>query len=1808
MLFALPHAVFGATEAPAIADGGRVLQDADVSAEQGSLNGSYGEFRLTSGSRSVIVESDTLTAVADGDYLASKARLSVYLTQAVSVPVTVTVTPQFEDGHAEPWGDYVRFHTTLDTVQTLPSSNTAPTVTIPAGSTAKKYIYVYTLRGDEHTIGDGHQVQFVPSISAADSAASGIDMANMSAGAMWIRPAKPVITSPKSTDVYEVTSGEELEINVAVNDTCADMADTSTGYTVQIKTTSLASWVELTEKFSASGEDGELLGLTTGKPPTITYNGSGDYVSQVRVKAPVSGKTSEITYFNVHVAAGRTAGCSTTNGGDDNNFFEGDTVQFRVDLSVPNDTPSTIYAFLLSNEDIDLDMFGGTQSKCIIKDASVAAPTSVGRPIAISGTSTTGRFTVLDGDVNGLNYTFSVVLCSKRNYDPAYRIAGYPTTEMINIMVYNKEPVINTMCVNGFESESDGYTFPSYYFKGQNITIKSDIDDVAYELTHGFQYKWTASRNGEVKASGTVGHATGSDTIVAEGTSISDASFTYNFPQEGTWTVTIQALDKDMIANGTSWIEAPTYSFNLNIVNYPQLMVERDKTICETNTNERLTIGIGYYDADEPIVVKVTVSPPTGDNPGKLTFANQYKTVPAGYEMMFPDGLAENEYLVSFTDANDQELVIASLDGTRLSSVKGFTVKAEVITPTESIVAGKSWSEIYWPYSAKIYIENIAPVLGNVTKSYANAWNTYGPAATDYPITWEVRGDVDADFTTLWADNSGPGVRVKFTGCENPESERVRYVTTPFFGTFVPNFGSRQGLQTVVLTIEDKDGGSHRFEYKYFVRASKFLTTIAHGPSSGTASSRLSVKYNNAGGLGEGHTWVEGGIFAGANSFRLKWNCLLRQIMKVYGWGYKTTDPVDDGDLDGTARYQHDIPIDPRGNNATAGNVALSSYYSYNDAMERDSYLYTWLLNTVDEKGVMESQILGSLSPELAGAGAAAAIVPLPTEPVDEEDDSFAETYVEAVFSKEWRPLDNCGDINADGIPDRIVVKYGFGVYNPDSGELAGDDLANVVSFNDDEDYLPGGYEGGNALTPNVSGSWSSQGGAFHAFYELRGFGPGLNAGYPNPDGSDPAPDYSSNEKRAWMLWKGVDDGDGNPVTEAGLKDMSDGDVETLFAANVADARADLKLANGSNGANGWSPERSTDPTLADTDGDDLPDGYEYWFWYGAKVGYSRNNNAGKLVWDGRMTGKRLDRNDIEHFVTIPADEIVSAFDPLMNGGVPDEITGVSIRTRDFDNDGLSDYEEMLIGTNPVNCDTDGDGIPDGYSGFTNVTIPDGVTSIQESMFKGCSGFMSVTIPDSITNIGEYAFSYCSGLTNVIFNGNAPTVGDNAFYRVGNGCTVYVRKDSIGWGVDIPGTWNGMRIEYIEEEPDTNIAMLAQSVNAEELAWTTGGAVRWMPEWVDDAADGLHQAKCGAVPNGTNAWLATTVEGPGTLAFKWRSVLASRNTKYQFMVDGEVKGMLTGTNDWTEVSITVFGDRTHEIKWRLMTGRSGSSAGDWVALDCVVWTPTVPPTLAEALNTNLVWTTEGDVLWRGVARESLTDSRDAWAVVSGLGDDGTSAVQTRVYGSGILFFDWAISCEEDYDWMELTVDGEVRDYISGSSDWTQSAVEIVGDGWHVVRWRYIKDELDEPELVGENVARLDNVVWSSDDVAPMFTETQTTPVPVPYSELETRFKAYLDAASGDYEAAAHSTGLNGYAIWECYVAGLEPDNPKSKFIAKIEMVDGKPVVTWEPNLNEDGVVRRLYKIHGSETLENGGNWQYPTNSLHHFFKVTVEMP
>ena len=66
--------------------------------------------------------------------------------------------------------------------------------------------------------------------------------------------------------------------------------------------------------------------------------------------------------------------------------------------------------------------------------------------------------------------------------------------------------------------------------------------------------------------------------------------------------------------------------------------------------------------------------------------------------------------------------------------------------------------------------------------------------------------------------------------------------------------------------------------------------------------------------------------------------------------------------------------------------------------------------------------------------------------------------------------------------------------------------------------------------------------------------------------------------------------------------------------------------------------------------------------------------------------------------------------------------------------------------------------------GTKNTIIPNSVTSIGESAFRGCSGLTSITIPNSVISIGEYAFRGCSGLTSITISNRVTSIGHGVFY------------------------------------------------------------------------------------------------------------------------------------------------------------------------------------------------------------------------------------------------------------------------------------------------------------------------------------------------------------------------------------------------------------------------------------------------------------
>ncbi|MDR0585189.1 MAG: leucine-rich repeat domain-containing protein [Treponema sp.] len=68
---------------------------------------------------------------------------------------------------------------------------------------------------------------------------------------------------------------------------------------------------------------------------------------------------------------------------------------------------------------------------------------------------------------------------------------------------------------------------------------------------------------------------------------------------------------------------------------------------------------------------------------------------------------------------------------------------------------------------------------------------------------------------------------------------------------------------------------------------------------------------------------------------------------------------------------------------------------------------------------------------------------------------------------------------------------------------------------------------------------------------------------------------------------------------------------------------------------------------------------------------------------------------------------------------------------------------------------------------LTSVAIPDGVTTIGKEAFEGCTGLASVTIPDSVTTIDTEVFYFCTGLASVTIPDSVTTIGERAFM----GCT-----------------------------------------------------------------------------------------------------------------------------------------------------------------------------------------------------------------------------------------------------------------------------------------------------------------------------------------------------------------------------------------------------------------------------------------------------
>jgi subtilisin-like proprotein convertase family protein len=100
-------------------------------------------------------------------------------------------------------------------------------------------------------------------------------------------------------------------------------------------------------------------------------------------------------------------------------------------------------------------------------------------------------------------------------------------------------------------------------------------------------------------------------------------------------------------------------------------------------------------------------------------------------------------------------------------------------------------------------------------------------------------------------------------------------------------------------------------------------------------------------------------------------------------------------------------------------------------------------------------------------------------------------------------------------------------------------------------------------------------------------------------------------------------------------------------------------------------------------------------------------------------------------------------------------------------------------------------------------------------------------------------------------------------------------------------------------------------------------------------------------------------------------------------------------------------------------------------------------------------------------------------------DEEYSGMEFTVNGPARLDFQWKVSSEKNYDYLVLTVDGYVRDYITGETDW-KSSVTDVGPGPHNIDIYYMKDQA---EAKGQDAGWVDQIVITPTTSAPVITTT-----------------------------------------------------------------------------------------------------------------------
>lgn len=248
------------------------------------------------------------------------------------------------------------------------------------------------------------------------------------------------------------------------------------------------------------------------------------------------------------------------------------------------------------------------------------------------------------------------------------------------------------------------------------------------------------------------------------------------------------------------------------------------------------------------------------------------------------------------------------------------------------------------------------------------------------------------------------------------------------------------------------------------------------------------------------------------------------------------------------------------------------------------------------------------------------------------------------------------------------------------------------------------------------------------------------------------------------------------------------------------------------------------------------------------------------------------------------------------------------------------------------------------------------------------------------------------------------------------------------------------------------VTALGLAVDAPQLAVTNeSNGLGWAPDVNGtNAHDSLCAARSPELYFGSSAF-STVVTGPTNISFWWR-ISAAPQVFLDIAVDGGVSNTISGETTWQQQSLSVpAGEHTLTWTYRKETGDVAGANAAWVDQF------TFGSTNSSGGNTNEIttFTTSGNIPHWYLQATNTHDGLSAWQS-GAIAADETNRLNASVTGPGTLSFWWMVYSEENYDFLDFRLDGNLITNLSGAVAWQSNSFSLTA-GSHSLEWSYRKD-------------------------------------------------------------------------------------------------------------------------------------------------------